>query len=242
MTNKASYHFLNYPLMKSFDFHSFQTKSPFPWSNIHGVLTGEGFHSLWESFPSLELFEHHLNIKRLHGQRPHNRYYLAYESSIYHKENSQKGTIQLNELPLPWQSFLHELESNSDFRRFIKKALNVSEYTVRYAWHVGFENCEVSPHVDATEKIGTHIFYFNTENDWDVDWGGSTLVLDEMKVNRLNPDFEDFSIAIPTKILDNHSFLFKNTPTAWHGVRPLDCPPEKYRRLFNVIFEFPTNS
>jgi hypothetical protein len=39
--------------------------------------------------------------------------------------------------------------------------------------------------------------------------------------------------------VDNHSFLFRNTPDAWHGASALTCPPGSYRRLFNVIFETP---
>jgi hypothetical protein len=37
----------------------------------------------------------------------------------------------------------------------------------------------------------------------------------------------------------DHSFLFKNTPNAWHGVSALTCPTGSYRRLFNIIFEGP---
>jgi len=34
------------------------------------------------------------------------------------------------------------------------------------------EGCAVSPHCDAVRKLATHIFYFNTEADWDPGWGG----------------------------------------------------------------------
>ena len=54
-----------------------------------------------------------------------------------------------------------------------------------------------------------------------------------------NPDYEDFTSKQPVQIVDNYSFLFKNQPEAWHGVEPLRCPEGSYRRLFNIIFEFP---
>ena len=40
-------------------------------------------------------------------------------------------------------------------------------------------------------------------------------------------------------MVDNYSFLFKNAVDSWHGVRALTCPPGKFRKLFNVIYEFP---
>ena len=38
--------------------------------------------------------------------------------------------------------------------------------------------------------------------------------------------------------MDNDSFLFKNPPCACHGTQALTCPEGKYRRLFNVIYEY----
>jgi hypothetical protein len=87
------------------------------------------------------------------------------------------------------------------------------------------------------EKIGTHILYFNTSSDWKPAWGGQTLVLAGKTTEALNPDFTDFQSYQAAQITDNHSFLFKNTPDAWHGVTALTSPPGNYRRLFNIIFE-----
>jgi hypothetical protein len=100
---------------------------------------------------------------------------------------------------------------------------------------MGYSGSEVSPHRDAEDKIGTHIFYFNRSADWSPEWGGETLVLAGKRVPTLNPDFSDFDQQVAIPILDNASFLFKNEPDAWHGVRPLHAPEGHYRRLFNVI-------
>ena len=230
--------FINYDLLRNFSAESFTAGEPFPWADIHQFLTPFGFRSLYESFPPLELFEEHTGIERVYGQKPHNRYYLAYEKSIYHEgEHSGKGLLKHNQLSQEWQDFIEEIESSDDYNRFICRMLAVEEFRTRYAWHVGFTNCEVSPHVDSPTKYGTHIIYFNTMQDWDSAWGGATLVLGGKKTEALNPEFTDFATAVSTRITDNHSFFFKNTASAWHGVRPLACPPESYRRLFNIIFE-----
>jgi len=236
---KTKLTYLDEQKLESFDHRKFLQTRPFPWNNIHGFLTAAGFQKLHQSFPALELFEEHLNIERGHGQRPHNRYYLAYENSIYHADAKQKGVIRHSELSTEWQTFLDELNNSPQYRRFICSAFDVPDYRVRFAWHVGFNGCEVSPHVDSPDKIGTHIVYFNTSEDWSAAWGGSTLVLDKKRTAIQNPDYTDFGSNHVVQIMNNHSFLFKNQPEAWHGVEPLRCPEGSYRRLFNIIFEFP---
>ena len=236
--------FINYNLLNTFNRKCFTDNQPFPWYNFGSFLTSSGFQKLSRDFPCLELFEKHEGLERAYGQRPHNRYYLAYETSIYHQvERKDKGIIRYKHLPLNWQMFIQEIETSEVYHNFIKSLFQVTDFQIRYAWHMGVTNSEVSPHTDAKRKVGTHIFYFNTSNDWDTKWDGSTLVLGNKLNDSMNPDFSDFATAIPTQFTNNHSFLFKNTPNAWHGVKPLTCPEGKYRRLFNVIFEFPrTNS
>lgn len=234
--------FINSEVLQSFDKEAFLDRKPFPWVNLEGFLTSEGFAALDHNFPSLELFEQHSGIVRAYGQRPHNRYYLAYESSIYqgkYIEKSDKGIIRRKELPLVWQQFITDIETNADYQELIRSIFGATKYNIRYAWHVGFAGCEVSPHVDSPDKIGTHILYFNTSETWKPEWGGDTLVLSDKRNDALNPDVSDFGSVESSSILDNRSFLFKNTPDGWHGVSPLTCPEGAYRRLFNIIFEFP---
>jgi hypothetical protein len=236
--------FIDYEYLQSFNQKKFLENKPFPWYNFSNFLTQEGFQQLLQNFPTLELFEKHEGLKRVYGQRPHNRYYLAYGTSVYHQINRQdEGVIDCKHLPRSWQMFIKELETSQIYQNFIKSLFEVADFQIRYAWHIGVTNSEVSPHKDAEQKIGTHIFYFNTSDDWETSWDGSTLVLGNKLKDSMNPDFSDFTTVIPTQFTNNHSFLFKNTFKAWHGVKPLTCPKGKYRRLFNVIFEFPqTNS
>ena len=210
---------------------------PFPWHEFERLLTSEGFATLREEFPETEKFEAHQGIRRAHDQRPHDRLYLAYERSIYHrKRSSGRGVIQDSDLSLTWRQLMKELASPA-YLEAVQKLFDVDEMQVRYAWHIGGETSEVSPHVDGPAKLGTHIFYFNSPDEWDESWGGETLLLGEKGNDRQNPEFADFADIQPISCIDNRSLLFQNKETSWHGVRSLTCPPGAQRRLFNVVFE-----
>ncbi len=238
MSNK----FINYELLKKFDKQLFLENEPCCWYNFHQFLTPEGFQQLYQDYPALDLFEKHEGIKRRDGQKPHDRYYLAYNISPY--EGTRRGkageaAVQHQDLPKSWQLFVKELTTSRKYHNFIRSLFEVSDFTIRFDWHVATANCDVSPHLDSYRKIGSHLFYFNTNQDWNSDWGGATLLLSGKPEEVKNPDFSDFTSETQTQIIDNRSFMFRNTPTAWHGVKPLTCPEDKYRRLFNIIFEFP---
>src|SRR4051812_42019187 len=166
--------FIDYVQLRAFDVDAFRRKAPFPWNNWQGFLTARRFQVLFDEFPPLEIFERHENLARKHGQRPHNRHYLAYESSIYHRTDAS-GTVRHDQLPSAWQRFMDELESSDEYHDFVSRVLDVPAFTARYAWHVGSQGSEVSPHLDAPGKLGTHIVYFNTSDEWNPDWGGATL-------------------------------------------------------------------
>lgn len=232
--------FLNESLIRSFPEEEFRSATPFPWFNSHEFLTPEAFRLLHDEFPPLELFERHEGMRRPHEQRPHDRFYLAYESNLYHEVGSPpgKGTVSHSELPEPWQRLLDEITTCEPYLGLIRRLFGESSFRIRFAWHMGFTGSEVSPHVDSPDKIGTHIFFFNRSDEWDPAWGGSTLVLEGKREGGKSPDFTAFTRVVPIDIRDNSSFLFKNTPQAWHGVEALAAPAGHYRRLFNVVFEF----
>lgn len=235
----------NQQLMRDFDKASFTQRQPFPWYNFQSLLTAKTFQKLYAEFPTLDFFETHKGMARKHGQRPHDRYYLAYEETIYkdlERDNShehKKGIIRHEQLSPSWQAFMSALQSDSGYQQFISELLGVTRFTTRYAWHVATAGHSVSPHVDARNKIGTHIFYFNTADDWKAEWGGSTLVLSAKDHDGMNPEISDFGKVEAVTVMNNRSFLFKNQPEAWHAVDQLNCPPDTYRRIFNVIFEMP---
>ena len=233
--------FLNYELMHQFDTKTFRQQQPFPHTLFKDLLRPKAFDLLYREFPSLDLFERHVNVARnATGQRPHNRYYLALQQSIYHdKQAGSRGVATLAQLPASWQAFVTELKTSTAYHDFLARMLGIEDFDARYAWHVGENSSEVSPHCDSLEKLATHIFYFNTSADWDLSWGGSIIVLDGKQVPQDNPEISDFRHAEAFDIRDNRSFLFQNTARAWHAVEALTSPAGHYRRLFNVIIQVP---
>ena len=84
---------------------------------------------------------------------------------------------------------------------------------------------------------GSHLFYFNSEEDWDPAWGGDTLVLDdggEMKFESA-PALEDFEAEIAANSIGNQSLIFQRTKHSWHAVREINCPEDRLRRVFIVV-------
>jgi Rps23 Pro-64 3,4-dihydroxylase Tpa1-like proline 4-hydroxylase len=106
-------------------------------------------------------------------------------------------------------------------------------------WHYTPNGCSVSPHCDARRKLGSHIFYFNTAKDWQPDWGGETLILEDNGrfVADSAPKFEDFDRIMPAKAIGNSSLLFMRREQSWHGVKEIRCPPDALRKVFIVVIE-----
>ena len=77
----------------------------------------------------------------------------------------------------------------------------------------------------------------NTPENWNPDWGGDTLILDDNgRFDRKSaPDFEDFDQAWSGTSMGNTSLLFQRQERSWHGVREITCPPGKYRKVFIVV-------
>ncbi len=116
-------------------------------ANMREFLTPEGFRGLSQDLPSLALFERHDAIQRAYGQRSHNRYYLAYETSIYHRnERAASGVLKHELLPAAWRQFIEEMDTSKVYRDFIKEVFHVRGFRVRYAWHAGITGSEVSPY------------------------------------------------------------------------------------------------
>jgi len=221
----------------------FLSKGPYPWVNINGFFSDDFFQKLALTYPEPTFFEPHEGIQRGYGQRPHNRYYLAYEESVYKdfkiQRETSSGIIKKEELSNPWQEFISYLES-ADYRKFIEDLFQHKKFTIRFSWHMQVESWDVCPHVDSPKKMGSHLFYFNRSSDWDDSWGGATAILSGKKSNSLNPNFEEFENIQEIPFLDNRSFIFMNKPDAWHGVKPLKCPQGRARKIFAVVFNYPS--
>jgi hypothetical protein len=201
---------------------SFQDAQPYPWTNPQGLLTEAGYRLLVEQLPDVDRFERAFGVARKHGQRPHDRYVLEWESGL--------------ELAPAWQAFVDELRGER-YRRWLGHMIGTKYFTLHFHWHYAPGAAEVSPHCDSRLKLGSHIFYMNTAEDWREEWGGQTWILDDggRFSKESAPDFEDFDAAHCSRTLENYSLLFRRRGDSWHGVRAVDCPEGHMRRVFIVV-------
>ena len=216
--------YLNWEKLDALDGERFRAQAPYPWINPAGLLTDAAFESLVSNLPDLSLFEKDVGGYRHYGQKSHDRYSLEYKPGV--------------RLPPPWQEFVDELQSKR-YLEFIRHFFGVQRIKLKYHWHFSFRGCAVSPHCDATRKVGSHIFYLNTNNDWQEDWGGQTVVLDdEGKFNwQSAPEFADFKTMQSSQSIGNYSFLFARTDHSWHGVQEITAPEGLFRKVFIVVID-----
>jgi len=216
--------YLNSDVLDAIDPAGFQLQEPFPWINPQYFVTPDRYHELLQSLPDVARFTPFFGKQRKHGQASHDRYILDYERGM--------------DIAQPWREFVEELSSER-YRDFICRLLDVSHVRFRFHWHFTPNGCVVSPHCDSRGKIGSQIFYLNTADDWDWSWGGETVILDDG--GRIPPDnapaFADFDAEFVAQTRDNRSILFGRRGNSWHGVRPINCPENCYRKVFIVVFE-----
>jgi hypothetical protein len=215
---------LNYDAISEISHEVFQKQRPYPWVNIQGTLTDEGFKQLRGTLPNVSLFEKKVGIKRAHGQGYHDRSILHYRPGLPLSE--------------PWREFINEIRGRG-YESFIRRMLALpagKRIILTMEWYYAWQGCGVAPHCDARRKVATHIFYFNTEADWKTDWGGSILIMDDegrLKAHS-GPTFDDLKVVAALDPRGNGSLLFMRTEHSWHGVRPLESPPGPLRKLFIV--------
>ncbi len=214
--------YLNFDHLNRIDGDAFRSQQPYPWINPEGLLTEDGYHRLRDSLPDLSLFESRFGHSRKYGQKSHDRYSLEWTDEL--------------QVATPWKQFIGELRGH-DYQHFLRRLLGTNSFHVSFHWHYTPNGCSVSPHCDAKRKLGSHIFYFNTKEDWDPSWGGETLILDDH--GRFSPDsapgFEDFDRALGAQALGNYSLLFTRKGNSWHGVREIRCPEGALRKVFIVV-------
>ena len=143
----------------------------------------EAFEILRASLPDVSLLEPFFGKPRKGGQAPHDKYQLEF---------NDRSPIEG-----PWREFIEELKGPR-YRRRMCHLFGVRSLSVNFHWHYAPNGCSVSPHCDSKRKLGSHVFYFNTEEDWEPAWGGQTVVLDDggRFPTESAPRFEDFDTAI----------------------------------------------
>ena len=205
----------------------FLDRRPFPWLCMQRVLHDDGFRRLCAELPGHGLFAPEFGRARGYGQQSHDRYALQYRPQLD------------AELAPSWRQFIAELQGD-DYQAFLRRMYGLGpgeRVVMSMHWHHAASGGSVSPHTDARRKVGSHIFYFNTEADWDPAWGGQTVVLDDG--GRLSahdsPAFGALPQVAESEILGNRSFIFKRTEHSWHAVNPIRCPPDRLRKVFIVV-------
>jgi len=216
--------YLNYDLLNSITRNAFRSAKPFPWINPASALTDSGFAALHSALPDISLFEKRFGYNRDHGQKGHDRYSLEYDESL--------------DIDPKWHEFVAELKGPA-YRSVLRRLLGFRPMKLSFHWHYTPSGCAVSPHCDSQIKLGSHIFYFNTEDDWQQSWGGETVVLDDHgKLDcKSAPSFSELDETACSRSIGNYSLIFMRTPHSWHGVRAVNCPKGKLRKVFIIVVE-----
>lgn len=204
------------------DATAFQRREPYPWVSLAGTVTDAAFRELREALPPVTQMTPSFGRRRAHGQQPHDRYSLEYRPDLA--------------VDAVWHRLVAELEGPV-YREWLARLLGSRRFRLSFHWHYAPRGCSVSPHCDARRKLGSHIFYLNTRDDWDASWGGQTQILDDGGRFRRDsaPGFHDFPRRWTGPSLGNYSLLFQRRGNSWHGVEPLTCPEGYLRKVFIVV-------
>lgn len=223
---------INLDVINQFDKSLFVDRQPYPYYNFSDILDQDFFEMLRDNWPDKSHFGLEEGVSRkVKGQRPHDRYYMSFSPEV--KPNNKLFPIQLDDLPLVWREFVSLMHNDKEYRGWLEELLG-NKFKVRYDWHMTPSGKDVSPHTDSNGKVGSHLFYM-VDKDWHADWGGETYALGENTCPWPDPEIGDFDFEDKSDIIGNKSFLFKNTPNAWHAVDYIRCPETKYRKLVSIV-------
>lgn len=216
--------YLDISVLQAIPTGAFKNTKPFPWANPQGVLTESGYLELIRTLPDVSLFEKSIGMERAYGQKPHDRYELKYKDGII--------------LSSAWTQFLLELNS-PEYHAEIARLFGTDRFTLRYQWQYSFAGCSVSPHCDSRNKVGTHIFYMNTPENWKDEWGGRTLILDDGGAfpTESAPALSEFKSQTAAEVFGNRSLVFERTDRSWHAVSELISPEGAMRQIFTVVMD-----
>lgn len=215
--------FLDTAKLAAIDAAAVHAAEPFPWQGFDGLLTDAGYRELHGRLPEVEVFRKVVGKRRRYGQQSHDRYVLDYAPGL----SVSQG----------WHDFVAELV-DGPYSAKVAELLGRDDFFLTAHWHYTPQGCSVSPHCDAYWKLGSHIFYFNDEGNWDPRWGGATLVLDDGGALAYSsaPAFAEFRSSRSVVPVGNRSMLFLRTDHSWHGVAPLECPEGALRKVFIIEY------
>lgn len=216
--------YLDFERFEAIDPRRFRATRPYPWINPSDLISSEGFELLADTLPDVSMFRRVFGKERKFGQQSHDRFALEYTPEL--------------ELSIPWQHFMAEITS-ARYASAIARLAGRRTVDLSFHWHYTPQGCSVSPHCDSKHKLGSHIFYFCREKEWERDWGGATLILDSDRRHdrRSSPGFADFDREVAGEHIGNRSLLFIRRNDSWHGVREIQCPEGLFRKVFIVVVD-----
>ncbi len=216
--------YLNFDVLNKIDAQKYQDNKPFPFIDFPNALYDDAYALLVKTAPDVSLFENQFGIERKYGQKFHDKYFLEY--------------FDTTPVASPWKEFAAELYSD-EYRRFIERMFKMKRgsYNLVLSWHYMTRGTCITPHCDTEKKIGSQLFYLNTSDKWEEEWGGQTLALDdEGKRNpESGPEIAEFNNIFKSKSVDNSSFIFTRTNHSWHAVDVIQCPPDEIRKMFSIV-------
>jgi hypothetical protein len=216
--------YLDIERLEQIDPRSFRATQPYPWINPSDLISSAGFERLASTLPDVSMFRRVFGKERKFGQKSHDRFALDYTNDL--------------DLSEPWRNFMAEITS-ARYSAAIARLAGRRSVDLSFHWHYTPRGCSVSPHCDSKHKLGSHIFYFSREKEWEPEWGGATLILDSTRRldRRSAPDFDDFDREFSGEHVGNHSLLFIRRNDSWHGVREIQCPEGMLRKVFIVVVD-----
>lgn len=210
--------FIDPAALEKAQYRTFRATKPYPWVSLENVFQEDAFTSLLRDLPDVGKFDKRFGYLRGNGQKSHDRYSLQYEAGVA--------------VPDIWRDFVEELNGR-EYIGFLEELFRARDIYLDVYWYYTPAGCSVSPHCDHLNKLGAQIFYLNDETDWDEDWGGQTLILDDQRrmSRKSAPEFGDFHAEHAPPTTGNRSLIFARTRHSWHGVREITCPEGRLRKI-----------
>lgn len=199
------------------------------------------FETLLSEFPHEDLFKAEEPEYRKNNQRPHWRKLMCYSDKKLFKKYTGLAPffVDKSKMPESWRNLVDLLAHGKQYREWVGNTLQIKDFDIRLDWHRTKSGLDASPHIDSVGKLGSHLFYFMPKG-WKEEFGGKTVFYKDKKVEKLNPEPEDFENSLEISVIGNKSMIFKNVPYGWHGVTKVDLESNTdtsimHRQILNVV-------
>jgi len=192
---------------------------PFHWGQIDGLYSAEDAAALATTYP-------HDAFKRVYGYGGEKDYEYQARQLV---EMGTGRIVHEQSLSPAWRQLAQELIAPA----YCLALSTLTDIDLRAApmevnvFHYGPKAC-LGPHPDLSDKLVTHILYFN--KSWNIEDGGCLNIL-----RSANP--QDVVAVIPPLV--GNSAVLVRTDDSWHSVSQVvdDCPTS--RRSMTVTFYRP---